>query len=259
MGKLLGIIILVLSLVLFPPAALAVVSNNAVPGDATYPIKRGLEDVIFAVASLSPTTKAWFAAARSDRRFQEVTVLIAQGKQASNTLNELVEQTQIAASQIDQVKDPVQKEKLISQLSESIAKYDAGLSQISAKEQQVKPQPTAVPQSSAIVPQPSPTSSLLPVRPGVSPIPQPTAIQSTPVPTPVPAAVLLPSPASAPSPSGEADIEKARQELERIKKNLEEQNSHSQGLDQSQDSGNGQGARQEQERNNASKKDRERD
>jgi len=39
--KLLSIICLVLAIVLFPPAALALVSNNAVPGDATYPIKSG--------------------------------------------------------------------------------------------------------------------------------------------------------------------------------------------------------------------------
>ena len=59
MIKLLSIICLVLAIVLFPPAALALVSNNAVPGDATYPIKRALEVAIqptpVAVSSSAPT------------------------------------------------------------------------------------------------------------------------------------------------------------------------------------------------------------
>lgn len=218
MVKLLGIISLILTLVLFPPAALAVVSNNAVPGDATYPIKRGLENVIYAVASLNPVTKAWFAAARSDRRFQEVTALIAQGKKASETLNELVEQTQMAASQIDKVSDPVQKAKLISQLSNSIAKYDANLSQTSASPS-VQPAPLVV----------APGSTLLPssaARPQIFPTSQSTVIQNSP--TPLPAVSLLPSSTlvSSPNPSGnnDSDIDKARDELKRIKKKLEEGN-----------------------------------
>lgn len=129
MIKLLSIISIILAIVLFPPATLAVISNNAVPGDSTYPIKRSLEDVIFAVASINPTTKAWFAAARSDRRFKELTVLITQGKGATETLNELVEQTQVAASQIAQVTDEEEKAKLIEQLQVSIEKYDQGLQQ----------------------------------------------------------------------------------------------------------------------------------
>ena len=156
MARLLGIISLILAIVLFPPAALAVMSNNAVPGDATYPIKRGLEDVIYAVASLTPTTKAWFAAARSDRRFQEVTVLITQGKQAQETLNELVVQTDIAAGQINQITDQKQKEQLINQLSQSIEKYDQGLQQLIAQPS-TKP---AVPQP-AVTPYPTPSAETL--------------------------------------------------------------------------------------------------
>lgn len=138
MVKLLSIISLILALVFFPPAVLAVISNNAIPGDSTYPIKRGLEDIIYAVASLNPNTKALFAKARSDRRFQEVTTLLTQGKDANNTLSELVTQTQAAADQINQVSDSNQKGKLISQLSDSITKYDQGLSQVS----QPKPKPS---------------------------------------------------------------------------------------------------------------------
>ena len=61
MIRLLSIITLILSIVLFPPASLALISNNAVPGDSIYPIKRFLEDGIYAVASITPGTKAWFS------------------------------------------------------------------------------------------------------------------------------------------------------------------------------------------------------
>ena len=75
MGKIISTFALIIMIVLFPPAALITVSQGAVQGDATYPIKRILEDGIFAVASLNSVSKAWFAAARSDRRFKEFTTL----------------------------------------------------------------------------------------------------------------------------------------------------------------------------------------
>lgn len=190
MTRLLSIITLVLALVLFPPAALAVVSNNAVPGDSTYPIKRGLENVIYAVASLNPNTKALFAKARSDRRFQEITVLLSQGKEAGQTLNELVEQTRNAANQIDQVSDSSQKQKLLRQLSDSITKYNQGLLKISQKKEE-------------------PPSSVQPV-----PIPSPVL-----KPTPLPSV----SPTVSPSPTPDPELERIRRELEEIKRRLEEE------------------------------------
>ncbi len=226
MTKLLSILSLILAIVLFPPAALALISNNAIPGDSTYPIKRSLEDIIYAAASVNPTTKAWFAGARSDRRYQEVTVLIAQGKEAKSTLNELVEQTQIAATQINQVSDPAQKEKLVSQLTDSITKYDQGLAQISKTQfpavstQPVATQPpvlkpsppppapaqtVSMPSGSTLQPSPPPQS---PTAPQVSPTPQSSAQVSPPTP-------------ATPNSGGKSDIDRARSELERIKNELE--------------------------------------
>lgn len=221
MGRLVSIVLLVLVIALFPPATLAVVSNNAVPGDSTYPIKRGLEDIIFAVASLNPTMRAWFAAARSDRRFQEVTILIAQGKKASDTLNELVEQAQIAANQIDQVSDPAQKEKLINQLSDSIDKYDVGLTQMSqtyeladdAGTQAVTDQTWQQPAVTPAVATPQPSARSI-VRPSASPVPA--ASQDSPTPKPI-----VSSPPSVPAlPQTPTDIQKAKEELEKIKEKI---------------------------------------
>lgn len=259
MVKLFSIISLVLAIVLFPPAALALVSNNAVPGDATYPIKRALEDGIFAVASLNPTTKAWFAAARSDRRFKEFTTLVAQGKKGGETLNELVEQTQVAANQIAQVNDEGQKQQLIEQLSQSIKKYDLGLQQVSSSApsdttpfsytEAVRdlPQVTAGPVQSESAPQqptpvevvsrptirPQPGQTLAPaVHPTPRPIPAPgggagstSTSQPTPAPT-TPTPIPRPTPAPTPRPADadrQRQIDEARKKLEEIKKKLEEE------------------------------------
>lgn len=144
MGKILSTISLILALVLFPPASLAVVSNNAVPGDTTYPIKRSLEDVIYAIVSLHPITKAWFSAARSNRRFEEIKILVTAGKSAKDSLQELVIQTDIASKQIQKIQDPKKKKELIANLQQSIEKYDQGLNQIQKSYEKPAPSPTPI-------------------------------------------------------------------------------------------------------------------
>ena len=133
MVRLLSIAVLILSIILFPPASLALVSNNAVPGDKTYMIKRGLEDIVYAIASINLSSKAWFSAARSDRRYKEFTLLLKQGKFEQNTLDEFVVQTNTAVSQLSQISDANQKKDLLADLSNSISQYDQGLIQASEK------------------------------------------------------------------------------------------------------------------------------
>lgn len=219
MIKLLSILSIILAIILFPPAVLAVLSNNAVPGDGTYPIKRSLEDGIFAIASLNPTSKAWFSAARSDRRFKELSTLLAQGKSASNTLNELVTQTEIAATQITQVTNINQKEKLIEQLSQSIIKYDEKLQQVTPTQPLTTPKPTSM---STFTPAPTPEVTPVPMPIGkLRPTPTPEVILP---PKPIPSVPLIPSPTTLPSvpPDQDNDVDRARKRLEEIKKRLEE-------------------------------------
>lgn len=189
MIRLLSTVTLILVLVLFPPTVLALVSNNAVPGDVTYPIKRSLEDIIFAVASLNPVSKAWFAATRSDRRFKEFSTLIANGKGVSDTLTELVSQTDIAANEITKLQDPQRKKQLLDQLSVSIKKYDQGLEQAS---KQVTTQPTTIQ---------SPSAEPTPFATTVTPQPKTSATPTTPFPTTAskPSTTTRSSPASSPT------------------------------------------------------------
>lgn len=217
MTKLLGILILILAVILFPPASLAVVSNNAVPGDTTYPIKRGLEDVIYAIASLNSTSKAWFSAVRSDRRFREFSTLIAQGKSASDTLEELVAQTQVAAEQLKKINDPIKKQELIAQLSESIDKYSQKLEEVSITSQ---PSSSQLP----VVAAPTPTATrILPTVPSATP-------GSTPAPQPTEVPSLMPNPSQVPSSTqlsvDQEEIDEAKEKLEDIKDRLKEEKSH---------------------------------
>ncbi len=201
MVKIISTATLILAIVLFPPSSLALISNNAVPGDATYPIKRILEDGIYAVASLNPITRAWFSAARSDRRFKEFSTLIAQGKSASKTLNELVSQTDIAANELAKVEDPVRKEQLTDQLLDSIKKYDQGLEQASNQ--------ITTPPITEVVSPPEPSATLV----------------ATPVPTQRPTPSAQPVTPSKP-PQGGVDakeIDEARKKIEEIEKKIKEE------------------------------------
>ncbi len=207
MVKLLSTISIILVLVLFPPATLAVISNNAVPGEVTYPIKRFLEDGIYAIASLNSVSKAWFAQARSDRRFKEFSTLIAQGKSTEKTINELVSQTEVAANQLEGITDPVEKEKFAKQLVESIQKYDQGLAQVTQVE--TKPAPVIS------TPQPSiePTKSVPAPTPTLAPKPT-----NTPIPSPTPTSQPVVSPPS--STGDDQAAEDARKRLKEIEDEL---------------------------------------
>lgn len=237
MARLLTVLSLIFALVLFPPATLAFISQNAVPGELLYPVKRLLESGILAVASLTPNTKAYFASALVENRFKEAAALLAKGTAASDSLQDLITQTQTAAVFIYQVKDPAQKQQLVAKLSAQIDSYDSGLQQAQTG---VPSYPTAPAAPSAPIAasqtnpiQQSNTVQTLPVPPTTaSPQPQPvlsTSPQVANLNPPSPSASLPPpivqSPASLPtpilSPSVDQQIEQAREQLEKIKDQLE--------------------------------------
>lgn len=118
---------LILAVLLFPPAALAFISQNAIPGDRTYGIKRKLEDGIILVAGLTPTTKAWFSVAVSQRRFKEATALLKKGENAKTSLNESVVQSNMAVDEINQINDKSRKKNLAVQMLRQMQDYDLSL------------------------------------------------------------------------------------------------------------------------------------
>lgn len=155
MIKIISILILVLFIVLLPPAVLAYASQDAIPGDGLYPVKRKLEDLILGVVSINPISKAWFALAYSRRRFSEATSLLDKNDRigASLSYKELVVQTQSVATQVQQVKDS----SLRTQLNKSILEYQQGLKD--AKQKVARNTPILTPAPSTPSSSPNPDSS----------------------------------------------------------------------------------------------------
>lgn len=234
MARILTILSLLLALILFPPATLALVSNSAVPGDATYMVKRKLEDVVLLIASLTPQSKAWFAVERSSRRFKEAAVLLNKGEQASTTLAELVDQTSTAAQEVTQINDPIKKQQLIEQLSQSITTYNEGLA-IAANLPVATPTleeplstPTTTPTPAPATAEPTPVAMPIPklsTPPTSGPKkPLPPLPSVTPTPTPQPTSAPQPAPQPITSTNDKKEqVDQTKKELEKIKKRLEEE------------------------------------
>lgn len=177
MGRILSILFLVVIVVFLIPTGLVLASQNALPGDSTYSIKRSLEKVILSLASLHPSTKAYFHADLMNRRYKEAVALIEKGANASESLQELVAQTGTAAQIATTLSDKKQKGEYLDQLSKSIDQYEVKLSQIEER----------------VLPLPSPTAQ--------APTTQPTLVVSSPPtiePSEVPSVALIASPKPSP-------------------------------------------------------------
>lgn len=230
MFKILSNLILVLMVILVLPVGLIMVSQDAVKGDFRYPVKRGLEGGILAIASLTPFTRAYFAVALTNRRYGEVALVIGKGNNAGNELDELVTQTSTAVSDINKISSSDQRAKLIADLSASIQKYDQGLAQAQqeiasktiisdyqtapSRGTSQTPAPVATTQSSPLTDRPTSTSPPI----------------NTPSPTYQPSQQprqFTQAPPQGPSRQDEElrrqqeAIEKARRELEELRKRLE--------------------------------------
>jgi len=177
MLKILSTLTLGLMFILMIPVLVIMISQDAVKGDFTYPIKKGFENTILAAASLTPYTKAYFAVALSNRRYEETEKLLASGAYADVSLQELVNQTSSAASDISKISSTQQRANLIADLSSSIEKYDKGLaeaqndidikSQISTSKSGTSPPPSAskMPENKIVL-KSVPSSSSTPVASG---------------------------------------------------------------------------------------------
>lgn len=199
MGRISSILFLVVVVVLLIPTGLVLVSQNAIPGDSNYSIKRSLEKVILSIASLHPSTKAYFHADLMNRRYKEAVALIEKGANASESLQELVAQTGTAAQVASALTDNKQKGQYIDQLSKSIDQYEIKLAQI---ENTVAPTPKPV---TILTPSPLPS----PVTTAQEPTTQPTPIVSSPptigpppsIASPKPLPEVKPPPTVSPHPS----------------------------------------------------------
>jgi hypothetical protein len=186
-------------------------SQNAVPGETMYPVKRQLEQGIVVIASATPWTKAYFAVDRSERRFREASTLLARGGNAKSALDELIEQTSQASTTISDVQNVSERKKLWKNLSSQLEEYDRKLAQYTPPKSDL----------AVATPKPTPTTpAKIYATPaiGAPPTPRPTA-------TPKPAATATPAAPTQPPPSGVTpeELARIRQQIEELKKHAEEE------------------------------------
>lgn len=233
-------------------------SQNSIPGDLMYPIKLGLENLVLTGASLHPSTRAMFHTNVSGRRFAEAEALLLTRADITGlqTFIKQVEEAQIA---VNNVSDPVEKERLQEELVAKIIEYETKLVTVEAQAQEnvalaVVPQTQTAPQTQTQQQQNQtqeiPQSTVIPT-PSYTPTPSPTAtptptpktstgtssvVVKTPTPTPIP--THTPTPTSTPqvvqpAPVPQHGVEEKKkeivdainntqQDLDRIKKEIEE-------------------------------------
>lgn len=225
-------------LFLFAPLTLLILlSQNTVPGDLFYPVKRGLEGIVLAAASASPATRVAFRTDLTERRFKEAEKLLL-AKADTSALNSFITEVQSTQAEIDALSNLLEKEKTTEKLIAKIDDYQVKLTQLQAQTQsspQITQAQTVQPQStfqqtapppaiggqagqSAQQPQTQATQQQIgsvPLLQPTNPRQQPTVIAQNP---PAQIAVATPEQQRVVSET----IVTTKIELERIKKDLEE-------------------------------------
>ena len=185
MRKYLDLTTWIILFALLPFTVLIFLSQGSGPGDLFYPIKRGMENIILASASFSPSTKVAFRTDLTERRFKEAErLLLLQGETGS--LTEFVGDVQIVQEELLKLSSFKDKKELSDKLIAKIDEYEVKLAQIQT---QIEQQPVQVQE--------------VPVQPAPTPFQQ-TPIGRTPTPvqqTPAPGQVQTPIPVSTPQPT----------------------------------------------------------
>lgn len=168
---------------LLPVSTLAFLSQNAVPGDLFYPVKRGLENVVLVASSVHPATKVAFRTDLTEQRFKEAeNLLVIQGQ--TTALTDFVAEFQIIEEELAQISSLEDKQELSDKLIAKIDGYETKLAavqtQIEQQPVQSEPLPTSFQQ--APPPQESTSSTPAPVGQTASPTPFVPTTQQTPQP-----------------------------------------------------------------------------
>lgn len=120
------------SLVSLAPIALVIfLSQNSQPGDFFYPLKRGLENVVLAAATVSPATKIAFRTDLTNTRYKEAEMLLL-AKDTSG-LNDFVNEVYEAQSDLSRLKNVENKKKLSEELITKIEEYETKLTQAQSR------------------------------------------------------------------------------------------------------------------------------
>ncbi len=192
MRDFLGSLLTALALVFLIPTTLILASWNALPGERLYGLKRGLENVAFALTKDTPIATA-FSLKFTDRRFSEANILLAQkGSTVGYTL--LVAEAKKTKDVIVEKNDS----QSAAQLVQNIETYQKGIEE---KKLALESQP-------AVIPVPTQVTSATP---------RATAVQTPAVSTPIP------QPITQPVSQVVTDLDKTNDELEKIKNEVKKE------------------------------------
>lgn len=210
---------------LFAPFTLLILlSQNTVPGDLFYPVKRGLEGIILTAASASPATRVAFRTDLTERRFKEAEKLLL-AKADTSALDSFILEVQSTQTEIDALSNVLENQQSSEKLIAKIDDYQVKLTQIQAQTQSNSVlqanQPPSTSQVTVVQQQAPPPSDSgqagqsAPLLQPTSPPQQPTVTVQNP---PTQTAVASPEQQRMVSET----IVTTKIELERIKKDLEE-------------------------------------
>ncbi|MBI2033462.1 MAG: hypothetical protein HYT10_03320 [Candidatus Levybacteria bacterium] len=183
-----------------PITVLIFLSQDSIPGDSFYPIKRGMEGIVLAAASVNPATKAAFQTDLTEKRFKEAQTLVL-SKSNTQGLSTFAKDVEAAEVQISLLSNNSEREKAEEKLISKLEEYQNNLTALEVKTQQnlIVYQPQNLPSPTPTIFAPSPTEPLS------QQLPQPS---STPTPTPAPLPsvsqtplILTPTPSQVPSPT----------------------------------------------------------
>lgn len=133
-------------LVLFaflPITVLILLSQNTIPGDLFYPVKRGLEGAVLATASVNPATRVAFRTDLTERRFDEAEKLLARADTAG--LNGFIEEIQTTQQEVSTLLNISSKQELTDKLVKQIDAYQNKLDKAQAQNEGSLPVPSFVP------------------------------------------------------------------------------------------------------------------
>ena len=227
-----------------PITILIFLSQDTVPGDNFYPVKRGLENVILAAASVSPATRTAFKTDLTEARFKEAQSLVI-SKSNSSGLTTFIDEVQSTQVDVANLKSDTERGKAEEKLLAKIDQYQNSLSNLQTKTEQnliaysiqEVPTPTSISTPSPITnkiltptPTPLPLSSSQ-LKSSPTPLPDggfvPTSIPTlTPIPTVAQIITTVPAQQDNIQITQREEIVQSlkdtKEKLDRIKKDLEE-------------------------------------
>lgn len=239
---------------LLPVTVLIFLSQDSIPGDLFYPVKRSMENVILAAASVNPATRAAFRTDLTETRFKEAQGLIV-SKSSASGLSTFIDDVQSTKQEVTNLKNDTQRIKAEEKFINKLEEYQIGLSTLEAKTEQTI---IAYQFQEALTPVPNLPSATPAFTPTPTPTPVLSSFKSQPTSrlTPVPTLTLAPTiePTVFPQPENvqvtqqkkiAQSLKEAKEQLDKIKKDLEKKRKEERKVEKHE------------ERNESEKKDKE--